>query len=350
MRGNKTNSVTSGAIEVLQELRKSQVAPPPLSRLDKHISEAKKSFQEDIEAENATNNLNIIHEIEPSLIDRWIYKDRPENELGDVDELAQTFLNIGQQQPCIVRPSKTDPKRYELIVGERRWQAAKRVGLLLKVIIQDLDDRLAALVQAIENEQRKDLTEFAKGMSYADKIEKGLLAQKDLTEILKISRQQVSRLLSYRNIPPTLFEAISDFRLVSSRTAYELSRLANKNEEYLNALIELADKIREGKIGANSIEKLVKNKLVVASNSMSSNKKVTSIDGRHLFTWRLDNNKTPSIHFPQEIVSLIEEQKIDFDTLTNDFINSIIKQLSELSLSPRGDKRETKRETENVVS
>lgn len=269
-------------------------------------------------------------EVDVKNIIRWKYKDRPPNELGDIKELAETFKSVGQQQPCILRLSKEHTEKYELIVGERRWRAAELAGLKLKAIVQDIDDKTAALIQAIENEKRSDISEFAKGISYTDKIEKGLITQKDLVEILGISKQQVTRLLSYKKIPETLFNAIKDFRKVSSRTAYELNRLAHKSEIHLSALIDMADKIREGKYGQKRIERELEIIINKKSSVLLSNKKVIGNDGRHLFTWRLDNNATPSIHFPKDILGLLNENIISFDELTKEFKECIAKKLIDL--------------------
>lgn len=275
--------------------------------------------------------LNII-EVDVSDIIRWKFKDRPENELGNIDELAETFKSVGQQQPCILRVSKEYPEKYELIVGERRWRAAEKAGLKLKAVVQDINDNTAALIQAIENEKRSDISDFAKGMSYADKIENGLLTQKDLIDILHISKQQVSRLLSYKRIPESLFNAIDDFRKVSARTANELARLASKGEDYLQILIEIADRIRDGKYGYESIIREVDKRLSKKESILSTNKKIIGIDGRHLFTWRLDNNGSPSIHFPRDFMNLISRNIISFDDLTQDIKECISKKIDSIKV------------------
>ena len=280
--------------------------------------------------ESPSANETVVIDIDVKKIVRWKYKDRPENELGNIDELAETFRTVGQQQPCILRVSQEIPGKYELIVGERRWKAAEKAGLKLKAIVQSFDDKTAALIQAVENEKRSDISEFAKGMSYADKIENNLITQKDLTDILSISKQQVTRLLSYKKIPELLFNTIEDFRKVSARTAYELARLASKSEEHLQALISMAEHIRDGKYGQKRIEKELEKALSSKTEVIQSNKKIIGVDGRHLFTWRLDNNSAPSIHFPKDITSLLNKNSIDFDELTLEFKECIERKINDL--------------------
>lgn len=238
--------------------------------------------------------------LDPEKIKRWDGKDRPENEIGDISELTKSIQLIGQQVPCIVRPIKNEQYHYELIVGECRWIAAKSAKIKLKAIVHDLNDRMASLVQAVENEQRKDLSDYAKGMSYAKKINDGILTQKDLTDVLSISKQQVSRLLSFSTLPPRLIEEIGDFRKVSARTAYELSRLGNKSEENLKIILSFSEKIKTGKIGSTTISRLIENKKVKKNNNV---KKIYSKQNKHLFTWRSDE-KTQSIHFNKGVNNL----------------------------------------------
>ena len=346
---SKDKLASCGAVELLNNLRKSQEVKqenPVIqkqSRLEKYIADGKKQKENEkilteaspIEpfTQNTSANLenNVIYEIDPYTIHRWSGKDRPENELGDIEDLAKSFKQIGQQVPCIVRPSKEHPGEYELIVGECRWHAAKLAQTVLKTIVHELDDRMAALIQAVENEKRNDISEYAKGMSYAKKIEDGVLTQKDLIDILGISKQQVSRLLSFRKIPLPLFEAISDFRKVSARTAEELSRLASKGEKYVEALIIFAPRIKEGKFGWNRMSKEVDKIVNPPEMKIKSNQKVFSKDGRHLFTWRLDNNAAPSIHFPKDVIQLLNSEKIDFDEITQEFKECIFKKIANLS-------------------
>lgn len=328
----KKQETASATVELLSQLRHTQDMPEEQnqsanpSRLEKYISRAKKE-KEDSDMPKTSQVL--VHEVNPDNVYRWSEKDRPENELDGVEDLAKNFKQIGQQVPCIVRPSTNHDKQYELIVGERRWRAAKLAKMNLKIIVHQLDDRMAALIQAAENEKRQDLSEFAKGMSYSSKIESGILAQADLTSILGISKQQVSRLLSFSKIPQPLFHVINDFRKVSARTASELVRLSAKNKDYIAVLVELAPSIRTGKFGEKKIHKEIE-KRTSPKTTTDNNKKVIDSDGRHLFTWRLDNNSIPSIHFPKSIYDLMQREQIDFNEITEEVKTCLSSKLSKL--------------------
>ncbi|CAL7960168.1 ParB family transcriptional regulator, chromosome partitioning protein [Alphaproteobacteria bacterium] len=192
---------------------------------------------------------DIVLSVEPQKIKNWEFRDRPENELGDIESLAIEFKEIGQQQPCIARPisDTNNDIQYELIVGERRWRAAQTAQINLKVIVKNLSDTDAAIIQASENLSRKGLSDYARGMSYAKLIDNGIITQKELTEKLSISKQQVSRLLSFSKIPQKIHNSIRDFPKVTCRTAEQIKQLSSKGENYIEAIIKFTGKIREGK-------------------------------------------------------------------------------------------------------
>lgn len=278
---------------------------------------------EHVMSSSQENNSLILSEdrilfVSPYEIKNWEFHDRPENELGDIESLANEFKEIGQQQPCIVRPLSppAGQLKYELIAGERRWHAAKKAQINLKVIVKNLSDSESAIIQASENLSRKGLSEYARGMSYSKLIEKGIITPKELTEKLAISKQQVSRLLSFGKIPKQILDAIGDLSKISSRTAEQIKQLSSKGDIYIDGIINIADKLREGKVGQEKLKSLVEHFVNIDDTSHIISNKVYSKNGRHLFTWRLDNNKTPSIHFPKDIANLIKQRTIDNSQIT----------------------------------
>lgn len=262
--------------------------------------------------------LETIIAVDPTLIVNWELHDRPTSELGDIEGLANEFKTIGQQQPCIVRPHPKSIGKFELIVGERRWRASTIAGINLKVIVKELTDSEAALAQAAENDNRVDLSDYAKGMSYAKLIDSGIIKQKDIIDKLGKSKQYVSALLSFSKIPSTVIDAIGDMSQITHRTAEGIKQISSKGPQYIDALVKLAPKLREGKMGVNSLNANIIKLLADKKRSSIENKKILSKDGRHIFTWRNDNNNNPSIHFPNNIVTLLNNNDIDIDKITND--------------------------------
>ena len=82
-----------------------------------------------------------------------------------LDELAESIKEQGVMQPLLVR--KKDNDKYEIIAGERRWQASKKAGIKnIPVLIKNISNSSALAMALIENMQREDLNiiEEAKGI------------------------------------------------------------------------------------------------------------------------------------------------------------------------------------------
>jgi len=278
-------------------------------------------------------NINIeqVLLVPTSEIINWEFHDRPKSELGDIQALSDDLINVGQQQPCIVRPTTLGSKyKYELIIGERRWRAAMLADISLKVIVKpDMSDSNAALAQAAENDNRVDLSDYAKGMSFSKLIDDKIIRQKDLIETLGKSKQYISALLSYNKIPTEVADAIGDMSKIKYFAAEKIKQLSLKSGDYKSALIEIGQKISDKGLSAAAIEKEA-NKVLgrIKKDPNVLNNKVLSANGRHLFTWRNDNNNMPSLHFPKQIISLINDDKINFDELTKSFMEVVEDKIS----------------------
>jgi ParB family chromosome partitioning protein len=281
------------------------------------------------------NENEVVHSVDPSIINNWSYHDRPDNELGDLDELARDMLEHGQIQPCIVRLAATTPPsqfKYELIVGERRWRAALKANIKLKIIIRNLDNHSAAILQAGENDQRQDLSEYAKGMSYAKLIEAGILARDDLLTKLNKSKSTIRNLLAFARIDADIKSAIVDLSKLSAATAYEITRIAEKGPLYKDALLAIAPLLRGNNISDKRLANLVqswinqqKAEFSTATPTIKSAHEITSKDGRHIFTWRNNSRGTRFIAFPKNI-----SPHINFKELEELLITNIEKQLSRI--------------------
>jgi ParB family transcriptional regulator, chromosome partitioning protein len=283
-----------------------------------------KLYENPDDIHNISNSDKILS-VEPAEIKNWKYSDRPEAELGDIDSLAAEFKTIGQQQPCIVRTTNNSKKPYELIAGERRWRAAILANVKLKVILKDISDTEAALIQATENESRKNLSDYAKGIQFYRLIENKIIKAKELTEKLGKSKQYISALLSFGKIPQKIIKNIGDMTNVSARTAEKIKQLSARGEIFEEAIITLAGRIRTGKLGHGGIEReLLKVMHKQAPSDNTEKRKVLTRDGRHICTWRFDNNGILSVHFPKSINDLFTGSKIDRDDFTEELISLFV--------------------------
>ena len=121
---------------------------------------------------------------------------------GDLTDLAQSIKEHGIVQPVVVRPAASQPGRYEIIAGERRWRAAQRAGLTeLPVIVRDVNDRTALELAIIENVQRTDLNPIEEAMGYQQLIDDHSYTQADLGQVIGKSRSHVANTLRLLKLP-----------------------------------------------------------------------------------------------------------------------------------------------------
>lgn len=117
-----------------------------------------------------------------------------------LEELAASVAEVGVLQPVVVRP--LDDGRYALIAGERRWRAARRVGLTeIPAMVRTVDDQ-ASLTQAlIENLQRQDLTPLEEAAAYQELLEEHGMTHEQVATSVGKSRPAVSNTLRLLQLP-----------------------------------------------------------------------------------------------------------------------------------------------------
>lgn len=260
-------------------------------------------FDDPEKIQESSKDGDSIIEIDTSLIYIPTYKvDRKFTDITAINALAEQMAEVGQVQPCTVRQSnKVQNKKYELIFGERRYRAAVNKGLKLKVVVKDIDDTHAGLMLLAENAHREDTSDFSMGEQLNELLDTQMLKQQDLVNKLGMSRQKISRLLSYRKIPETVFDAIGDFHKVSAGTAEKIKQLCNRNEESQNAIVGLAEKISSGKLGHEKLALAVEKITAPLNRTKRESTKFYTEDGRIAFTLRADNNGNDSFHFPKGV-------------------------------------------------
>jgi ParB family chromosome partitioning protein len=252
----------------------------------------------------------IIIKIDSSECVLWKFKDRIPSDLGDINSLAEDIKLNGQTQPGVVRILKNneDKKKYEIIVGERRWRACDKAGISFTAIVSNVGDQEAAIIQASENLQRKDLSDYAKGMNYATLINNQVITQVELQKKLNLSKATISALLSFAAIPSEIIEAIGDLSKVSANVASLIRAHSNKGEKYVKALIKIAPNIRSG-IGGQYFKKLIED----AFSSKTSEKNETLVikdNNEEFFSLKMKNSEVTGISLFKRIIS--KDKLVDF--------------------------------------
>ncbi|MCX6566936.1 MAG: ParB/RepB/Spo0J family partition protein [Candidatus Aminicenantes bacterium] len=119
-----------------------------------------------------------------------------------IDELAQSIRETGILQPIIAVPAGG---RYNIIIGERRWRAAQKVGLRkVPVILRNIPKERQMEASVIENVQREDLNPIEIAHSYKGLIEILGYSQEEVADKVGKDRASVANTLRLLNLPETV--------------------------------------------------------------------------------------------------------------------------------------------------
>ncbi len=120
-----------------------------------------------------------------------------------LDELAASVAEVGVLQPVVVR--RLEDGRFSLIAGERRWRAARRVGLReIPAVIRSADEKGSLTEALIENLQREDLTPLEEAAAFRDLLENHGMSHEQVATAVGKSRPTVSNTLRLLQLPPAI--------------------------------------------------------------------------------------------------------------------------------------------------
>jgi ParB family transcriptional regulator, chromosome partitioning protein len=124
---------------------------------------------------------------------------QPRQVMGDLSELMASIAEKGIIEPIIVRQRGT---RFQIIAGERRYQAAIQVGLReIPIVIREVDDNEIIEVALVENLQRKDLTPFEEAEALHGLATRCKYTHEDMARRLGKSRTSITESLSLNQMP-----------------------------------------------------------------------------------------------------------------------------------------------------
>ncbi|MEG2251344.1 MAG: ParB/RepB/Spo0J family partition protein [Bacilli bacterium] len=168
-----------------------------------------------------------------------------------IDTLANSIKQHGIIQPLLV---KRDKGNYIVIAGERRWRAAKKIGLMQVpvIIMEDIDDKKILELSLIENIQREDLNPIEEAFAYEELKSKFNLTQEQLSERIGRSRTAVTNCLRLLNLDLRVQEYIID-SVISEGHGRTLLALENKELQY-----KLSQRIIDEDLSVRETEKLIK--------------------------------------------------------------------------------------------
>ncbi len=155
------------------------------------------------------------------------YQPRQTEDPAALDALTASVREHGVLQPLLVRPSMGS---LEIVAGERRWRAARAVGLpTVPAVVRELSDREAAVVGVVENVQRADLHYLDEAAACARLLEEFRLTQQEVALAVGRSQPGIANKLRLLHLESSVRAALVAEGL-SERHARELLRLSGEAE------------------------------------------------------------------------------------------------------------------------
>jgi len=164
---------------------------------------------------------------------------QPRQAMGDLSELMASISEKGVIEPIVVR---VRGGRYQIIAGERRYQAAVQVGLTqLPVVVRDVDDVEVIELALVENLQRKDLTAFEEADALHALAARGNLTHEDLAKRLGKSRTAITESLALHKMPAEVKQLCRLADISSKSLLIQIVRLGDTSE-----MIAMIERIARG--------------------------------------------------------------------------------------------------------
>lgn len=213
------------------------------------------------ENENIKSNNEVmdINDIEPN-------KDQPRQyfKQEEIESLAQSIKEHGIIQPLIVRMIRSG--EYQIVAGERRYRAARMLGLKdVPVKVMNVGDKEAMEIALIENLQRQDLNAIEEAKGYKSLIDEYNLTQEEVAKRVGKSRSAVANTLRLINLPDDVKEYIERGKLTNGQAR---ALLSFKEEEKITAI---AKEIIKDDLTVRQIERMAQKEN--KGNSSVANKK-----------------------------------------------------------------------------
>ena len=178
------------------------------------------------------------------------YQPRKILEETKLEDLTNSIKERGIIQPIVVRPSKTENKKFEIIAGERRWLAAKKARLNdVPVVILNVDDEKSLEFAIVENVQRQDLNPVDEARGYQRLIDDFNYNQEKLSKFIGKSRSYIANSLRLLSLTSEIISFVEKGDLTPGH-ARALIGVSNPNL--------IAKRIVAKKLSVRQVETLVK--------------------------------------------------------------------------------------------
>ncbi len=201
-------------------------------------------------------------EIEPN-------RDQPRKHFSteSISTLADSIREHGILQPILVRPMESGG--YQIVAGERRWRAARMLGLdEVPVNIKELSDVETMQIAIIENLQRENLNPVEEAAGYNELIENYGMTQEQVGKMVGKSRSAVANAVRLLSLPQRVLKMLENGELSSGHAK---ALLGFEDEEMMLAI---ANRAADGGMTVRQVEKLAQKSTVEIHTPPTDDKKI----------------------------------------------------------------------------
>jgi len=215
-----------------------------MDKIKKGLGRGLSSLIGESKVESRANQLQISDLIPNKYQPRKIFDE------NNLEDLTNSIKERGVIQPIIVRKSKDDNSKYEIIAGERRWLAAQRAGLNeVPVVVIKADDLKSLEFAIVENVQRHDLNPLEEAQGYKRLIDEFSYDQEKVAKFIGKSRSHIANCLRLLTLPNEVIRLIEAQKLTAGHAKILVG---------LENAIFIANKIIEKKFSVRQAENYVK--------------------------------------------------------------------------------------------
>ena len=280
-----------------------------MNRIKKGLGRGLSSLIGENKAETSKSKLSL-SEIIPNR-----YQPRKNFDEESLEDLSKSIKERGVIQPIIVRKSKLENTKYEIIAGERRWLAARKAGLHdIPVIITDVDDLKSLEFAIVENVQRHDLNPLEEAFGYKRLIDEFSYDQEKVSKFIGKSRSYITNSLRLLSLPEEVLNFVKNKKITAGHAKILVGL---DNAEFI------ANKIIEKKLSVRQTEnfvKIFKKKHVLTRKSKDPNIKdleqsIAEKTGLNVFIKNNNKNKgtiTFAYHDNDQLNKIIEVIKSNY--------------------------------------
>ncbi|RKX93528.1 MAG: chromosome partitioning protein ParB [Spirochaetes bacterium] len=193
----------------------------------------------------------------------------------EIQELAESIRENGIIQPIVLRAKD---EVYEIVVGERRFRAAKEAGLKkVPAIIKEYSESRLLEIALIENIQRKDLNPLEEALAFKTIIDRDTITQEELSKRVGRSRSYIANMIRLLELPDEIKKFVSRGTITVGH-AKAIMALNEKEKQ-----VEIAKKVAEEGLSVRETEDLVR-EVNASQNDFVNVPRGTANDSKEMMT------------------------------------------------------------------